>query len=393
MTRWARWAGLAGTGAAAAILLAPVAAQAQETDPRLARIETRVRTLLDSLHRTARFPGASVAFVLPDGRSGAVAVGLADREEGRALTPADRLLAGSIGKTFVSAVALQMVAEGSLRLDDPISRWLGEEPWFDRLPNAHAITVRMLMNHTSGVAEHVQDSVFRAALRGAPDRVWRPEEMVAYVLDRPALFAAGEGWSYADTNYILLGMIVERASGRSFYGLADERLLRPLGLTATSPLMGRVLPGVVPGYAEAAFDLFGVAPRTIRDGRFVFDPQFEWTGGGFVSTPTDLARWAHALYGGRVLPGGYTDTLLVSVPAATGPGERYGLGVQVKPTPLGVAHGHSGWFPGYLSEMQYFPEHRVAVAIQFNTDYGRHLGRPLRVYLAEIARIVVDESS
>ncbi|MET0397523.1 MAG: serine hydrolase domain-containing protein [Longimicrobiaceae bacterium] len=355
---------------------------------RIAAIESRVRARMEELRAAGSFPGATVGFVLPDGSAGEVAVGVADVEAETPMRPGDRMLAGSIGKTFAAALAMQLAAEGRLELDAPVSRWLGGEPWFARVPNAGGITVRMLLNHTSGIEEHVENTAFQAAIRADPDRVWEPAELVAYVLGRPALFPAGEGWSYADTNYILLGMVLERITGTPFYAEADRRFVKPLGLAATGPSDRRVLPGLVPGYIVPEFNPFGFAAKTLEGGRFVVNPQFEWTGGGYAATPRDLARWARALYTGRAFPAAWVDTMLVAVPAATGPGDRYGLGVQVKQTPLGVSYGHSGWFPGYLSEMMYFPAHGIAVAVQVNTDHGRRLGRPLPRLVSEVAAVV-----
>lgn len=364
-------------------------AQDLTPDPQLAAIRDSVEAKLREFHAAGEFPGVTVGYILADGRSGGAAVGLADREAGRTMAPTDRMLAGSIGKTYVAAVALQLVAEGALGLDDPVARWLGEEPWFERLPNARALTVRLLLNHTSGLAEHVQEPAFQAAIVETPARVWRPAELVAYILDRPALFAAAEGWSYADTNYILLGMIIERITGQAFYDEARARLLEPLGLSATTPSDRAVLAGLIPGYIDAAFNPFGLPLKMVEGGRMVVNPQFEWTGGGFVTTAEELARWAKYLYEGYAFPRALVDSALVSVPARTGPGERYGLGVQVKESEFGTTYGHSGWFPGYLSEVRYFPELGIAVAVQFNTDYSRKLGESPRRYLEEVARIVV----
>lgn len=348
-----------------------------------------MRARMEELHAAGSFPGATVGFVLPDGSAGEVAVGTADVEAGTPMRPGDRMLSGSIGKTFAAALAVRLASEGRLELDAPVSRWLGSEPWFVRVPNARDVTVRMLLDHTSGIEEHVQNAEFQAEIRVDPDRVWTPEELVAYVLDRPALFAAGEGWSYADTNYILLGMVLERVTGAPFYEEADRAFVKPLGLAGTGPSDRRDLEGLVPGYIAPEFNPFGFAVKTLADGRFVVNPQFEWTGGGYASTPRDLARWAKAMYEGRAFPAAWVDTMLVSQPARTGPGDRYGLGVQVKRTPVGVAYGHSGWFPGYLSEMMYFPAERIAVAVQFNTDHGQRLGRPLSRHASEMAAVVL----
>jgi D-alanyl-D-alanine carboxypeptidase len=373
---------------------APSAASRAATgDQDLERLRGVVRAKLEELRRAADFPGATAGFVLPDGRASSVSVGLADVEANRPLAPTDRMLSGSIGKTYVAAVVMQLLDEGRLELDARIERWLGGEPWFARLPNARDITLRMLMNHTSGIPEHVLDKNFIAALRAAPDRVWKPEELVAYVLDAKPLFAAGQGWSYADTNYILVGMIVERVTRRTFYEEASRRVLKPLRLRDTLPSTSRRLPGLVPGYSMANSP-FGFEGRTITGGLFRINPQMEWTGGGFVSTAEDLARWAKALYEGKAFKQKYLDEMISSaVPARTGRGDKYGLGVQVRESEWGASYGHGGWFPGYLSEMEYFTEPRLAVAVQFNTDAVRRLKRSPRGYVAEIARVLLADAA
>jgi D-alanyl-D-alanine carboxypeptidase len=129
----------------------------------------------------------------------------------------------------------------------------------------------------------------------------------------------------------------------------------------------------------------------ITGGKFIINPQMEWTGGGLNSTTEDLARWAKALYEGRVLKRSSLEAMLAGVEAKTGRGDKYGLGVQIRQSEWGVSYGHGGWFPGYLSEMEYFPEHKVAIAVQFNTDFGRRIKKGLRQYIADFARLVLGE--
>jgi len=353
-------------------------------------LSRRVHLKLIQLRDAGGFPGVTVGVVAPDGRGMSVSIGYSDLEAERALEPADRMLAGSIGKTFVSAVTLKLVEEGKLDLDDKIEKWLGKESWFDRLPNARQITLRMLMNHTSGIHEHVLNKDFIKALREQPDKIWKPEELVAFILDSKPLFEAGQGWAYADTNYILVGMIFERVSGKTVYGEVDRRILKPFKLKETTPSDSRVIRGLIPGYVSPSSP-FGFEGRTIIDGKFVINPQMEWCGGGFASTAEDLAKWAKVLYEGRFLRQTTVERLLDAVPAKTGEGHKYGLGVQVRMTDWGVTYGHGGWFPGYLSEVEYFPKQRMAIAVQFNTDNFRQLKRNTHGYVLELARVVFGD--
>jgi D-alanyl-D-alanine carboxypeptidase len=296
------------------------------------------------------------------------------------------MLQGSVGKTYFAALAMQLVGEGRLDLDAPVERYVGHDPWYPRVPNAGEITVRHLMTHTSGVMRYEFGEAFIRDLTSQPDKRWRPEELVAYVLDREPSFAAGEGWEYSDTNFILLGMVMEEVTGEACYDLIRARVLEPLGLHETVPSDSRRVPGLVMGYAGPD-NPFGGADEVLgADGRFVFNPQFEWAGGGFASTASDLARWARALYTGRAFDPELLPVMLEGVPARLGPGSRYGLGVILRDTPAGPSRGHSGFFPGYLTEMAYFPEADVAVALQVNTSVPSALGRPPFEVLVELAR-------
>jgi len=320
---------------------------------------------LDSLRATGHFPGVTLGVTFADGRSIALASGEADTARHIAMRPTARMLQGSVGKTYVAAVAMQLVAEGKLDLDAKIERYLGREAWFGRLPNAHDITVRQLMRHTSGLVRYEFQPAATAALRADPFRVWTPEDRLAYIFDSKPPFAAGQGWEYSDTNYIVLGMIIERLLGESYYAAVEKRVLRPLGLSNTIPSDKPELPGVVNGYAGPNNDLGGY-DASMRDGRLLVNPQFEWTGGGIASTADDLSRWAKLLYEGKAFDPKLLPTMLDAVPARLGPNTSYGLGVIVRQTPDGPLWGHSGFFPGYATEMIYNPATRVAAAIQVN---------------------------
>lgn len=351
-------------------------------------VRQAVQAKLDSLYATGTFPGATVGVALPDGSVLGFAVGQADTAADVPMRPGDRMLAGSVGKTYVAAVALQLVDEGRLRLDEPISTWLGDREWFARLPNARDITVRMLMNHTSGVVRYEFNPRFTQDLTAAPDRMWEPEEQIAYVLDSDPPFAAGQGWTYSDTNYILLGLIIEEITGTTLNAQIGRRVLDPLGLEETRPSDSRRLPGLVQGYAGPD-NPFGGTDAMIHDGVFAINPQFEWAGGGYYTSAADLAKWAKALYEARAFSRRMLEQATSGTPArGLGQGARYGLGVIISDTPLGPAWGHSGFFPGYLTEVRYFPEHGFAVAVQVNTSHGRPFGRGPGAAAQELAAVI-----
>ncbi len=353
----------------------------------------------------AGFPGASAALALPDGSTIAVVAGVTEPGGGRPLATRDRMLVGSTGKTFVTAVAHRLVAEGRLDLDASLAdvfdaprtapdggagrsaRADAAPAWLDRLPCGRGVTVRQLLRHESGLPRYVFRDAFARTLAAEPDRVWRPEELLAFVEDAPPLFGPGDGWAYSDTNYVVVGLVLEHVTGRAFYELAREGFVEPLALVDTVPTNGRRVPGLVQGTILAGRALGGVGPRLLDEhGAATYNLQFEWCGGGWASTPTDLARWARALYGGAAIDAPYLDTLLDAVDApGLGPGTRYGLGVMLRDTPLGELRYHDGFMPGHLTTLGFLPDHDVGVALQLNADDERVLGRPRRELLVELA--------
>jgi len=373
-------------GLLAALIVAAQSATPVQPQP----LRARIQTYLDEWRGSASFRGAAVGVVLEGGTAFGGTTCVADRATQAPLKTDDLMMAGSTGKTFFAALAVQLIEARRLELDAPISKYLGTRPWFARLPNARDITVRMLMTHTSGLVRYEMNPKFTADLRAQPDKAWTPDEEIAYLLDSTPPFAAGQGWDYSDTNYIVLGTIMEQITGTTVYEEVRRRFLQPLKLTRVVPTTSRRIPGLVPGYAGAR-DPLGLPDEVISNGQFVVNPQFEWTGGGYATSALDLARWGHALYAGSAISASARALMIdAAVPARLGPETRYGLGVIVRPTtPAGRAWGHSGFFPGYVTEMIHFPDTGVTLAIQVNSSDGRATGsrRPLRV-LYDLARMV-----
>jgi len=369
-------------------LLATAIVCGQTTSANTTALKNALQLKLGEWHKAGSFPGATLGVVLANGESFGLAVGVSDRETKRPMMPNDRMLAGSVGKTFAAATALQLVKEGKIGLDDKIEKYLGREPWFPRLPNAKDITVRQLMNHTSGLVRYEFKEQFTKDLTANPDKVWKPAELVAYLLDEKPPFEAGKGWDYSDTNYIVLGMIIERVTGKKLYDEADRRLIKPLKLTDTIPQDGPRLKGVVQGYAGPN-NPFGGSDAMIVNGTFIINPQFEWTGGGYVSTAQDLARWAKMIYEGKAFSPDLLPQVVEGVPAPMlGRDTKYGLATIIRQTPMGISYGHSGFFPGYLTDMTYFPQQKVAVAVQVNTSVARNLGKPLGRFVVEVMEVI-----
>jgi D-alanyl-D-alanine carboxypeptidase len=251
--------------------------------------------------------------------------------------------------------------------------------------------VKQLMNHTSGLVRYEFNPKATAVLRAEPMKRWTPEERLSYLFDTKADFLPGQGWDYSDTNYIVVGMIIERLTGESYDRNLRRRILEPLRLGNTVPADNPAVPGIANGYAGPKNELGGYDGSLDQAGHLRVNPQFEWTGGGVASTTSDLARWGALLYQGKAFDPALLPRMLDFVPSRLGPNVRYGLGVIGRETPLGPAWGHSGFFPGYATELLYFPDHRVAAAVQVNqTDpYPRTLV-PL---LIDLVRSALDQRS
>lgn len=357
-------------------------------------VEQRIAGILNAFHKETGLPGATIGYVLPDGTGNSVSVGYADKDRDIPMREDHRLMAGSTGKTFFAALALQLVDEGELDIEEKISQWLGDEAWFDRLPNANDITLRMLMNHTSGWPRYIEQPALVQAIVDDPDIYFQPGEQLSYIYDLEPLFPAGEDWAYSDTNYIAVALIIEKVTGDSCYNLIHQRILRPNELWDIIPTVTRDLTGMACGYVNVEANLFQLKQENvIRQGRFVFNPQMEWGGGGFASTPGCLARWAYLLYSGDILSSAMKKEMRTTVEAKLGPGSRYGLGLMQRSSDHGLVIGHSGYFPGYLTDMSYFVEHDIALVIQVNTTkMSREMNpRTMQKLLDDCAQSILEK--
>ena len=343
-----------------------------------ATLRARIQMRLDSFHRAGSFPGATLAISLADGRTVGFATGVADTARRQPMPVSARMPQGSVGKTYYAALAWRLIHSGRLDPDALASRYLGHEPWWRRIPNADSIRIRDLLRHTSGVMRYEFKESFLRDLRREPYAKRDPLSLLEYVYDEKAPFPAGAGWEYSDTNYFLLGLIIERLEGLPLQTLVDARLLQERALRNTVANRGPAIPGVVQGYAGPDNPFGGSDAIIGADGRFTFDPSFEWAGGGYSSTAADLARWAQNLYSGRVVDSSLVRRAVDAAVPAPGLGRnaRYGWGVIVRDSvadgaALGAVYGHSGFFPGYQTDMRWYRKPGVAVVVMVNSSAAR----------------------
>jgi D-alanyl-D-alanine carboxypeptidase len=323
---------------------------------------------LDELRTRAGFPGATASILLADGRVLDAASGWADSDHRQPLTPASRMPAGSVGKTFVAAAILQTVDDGVLDLDSPIEKWIGQESWFPRLPNARGLTLRLLLSHRSGVPDP-DETAFMKAITTDLEKTWTPEDLLEFVLDRKPRSRAGTRYFYTDMNYIIAGAVFEHAVGRPLFEEIDRRLVKPFALGRTTPAGKRDMSDVVAGRLDMKgneYRKFGLVDTTIRNGQFTFNAQAEYAGGGMTSTSHDLAQWAAILWSGRAFSAARLADMLDGKPAEKN--VKYGLGVEIVASQRGPLYAHDGWMFGYVAVIFYLADEHLGAAIQVNSD-------------------------
>lgn len=312
--------------------------------------------------------GVSAAVIDAHGGAMFAHAGRVDRTSGERIGADTRFLSGSVGKTIAAAVAVQLVLDGELSLDERIRDYLGRESWFSSLKNGEAITVRMLLNHSAGVPSYLDDRAFFLSQRWRRKKGFAPEELIAFVAQDEPSGEPGRHFAYSDTHYILLGLIIEKATGRRYYDLAREMLIVPMGLTSTTPLTGLDHPGLATGYQRSgvARMIAGVSGPSVSKSRLVAVLDYEWTGGGFVTTPADLARLYHALFATPRFSAIASMMLSDDNVNPISEGRGYGLGVFVRERPEGDRLSHGGDFRGYGSFVVFDRETGLTVAVMTN---------------------------
>lgn len=282
--------------------------------------------------------------------------GLADTRSGRALRVTDRFRAGSNTKTFVATVALQLVGEDKLRLDDTVEHWLpGVLSYGDH------VTVRQLLNMTGGVPDYVpalehamvQDTATRT-------RTYSPRDLVGMVADTPD-FEPGTSWNYSTTGYVLAGMIIEHATGNHLGHELEQRIFQPTGMRDT------YLPGTTTAIRGSHAHGYGDVRGTLRD-LTDFNASAGWAGGGAVTTANDMARFWRRLLGGKLLAPAQLDAMKTTVPIRRGVPLSYGLGLMKFEIHCRTLWGNGGDLPGFSSEFLNTEDGKVQSGVIVNVN-------------------------
>ncbi len=333
-----------------AAVVAAGGGQAQDLAPWL-------QNAVDSERVAWKVPGVSAAVILGDGSHWAGVSGRSFVAPDQSVASDTGFVVGSITKTFIASLILELRDDGVLALDDPLANWLPD------YPNAANITIRQLLSHTSGVFDYFNHTDYPGAVYGNPGKSWTPTEILTRFAHAP-YFAPGTGYHYSNTNYILLGLIAEAAGGAPVGQQLRTRFWKPLGLDDTH------IQSEGPPPASAARGYWW------SDGRFIdkgdqsgYRPTrsaatVAWSVGDVVASATDIADWANSLYGGEVLS---PASLAEMTDWQANPGDgHYGLGVRVQEYGGRQMLGHTGSIRGYTSVVWYVPSEDATFVVLTN---------------------------
>jgi D-alanyl-D-alanine carboxypeptidase len=367
------WRTAAAALALAALVPAPAAAQGpQVSDAAQAQLCASSLTAIDQAVAATLAQG-SPGMALGVSHRGrtllARGYGLANLEHGAPLTADSPFLLASVTKQFTAAALLLLVQDGRIRLDDPLARFVPE------LPQAANVTIRQLLLQTSGLPDYAEDPAGTAAKSVARTL----PEMIAWIarLEPAHHFPPGTGWRYSNTNYVLLGAVIERASGSSLADFFRTRLFAPAGLTHTAWDDPRdVVPGRVQGYRRSR-----AAPSGFANADWI-SPTNPGPAGGLRTTITDLLRWSDALNGGRILSteslrtmteagrlaDGRTTRFGMPIEWQQGMNADYGMGVFITPVERDSRIWHSGDVDGFSTLLVHYPRRQIAIAMMINSQ-------------------------
>ncbi len=333
------------------------------SDPSIPAVALQAR--LEKIRTKLKIPGVSVAILWDDGRRWLGASGMRNMAAEKPMTTGTAFALASISKTLTAAVVLQLVEEGQLSLDQKVA------PLLPAFGLDSRITVRMLLDHTSGLGDYFLNVGIDRPLQRQPDAAWSAERTWAYVPKKHA--KPGKRWIYSNANYLLLGELVTKVTGRPLSTEVRDRLLDPLGLETAwyqgveEPRVGGTLAYRLVARAGGGVRYMPVAPAgDVMPFRSVVTAAAG--AGSIAATALDAARWMQAWGGDGVVSAQTHQEMLADVARTTklGAAIPYGLGIQALPIAGRPALGHSGRFLGFRNVARYLPEEGVTIAVLTN---------------------------
>lgn len=343
----------------------------------------RLQSLLDQ-YVALGIPGISALIRDKDG-VWVGASGLADISQKIPMEPCMVSKAASITKTFIGTLTLKLAEEGYFSLDDPLGKWL-KGSYMDRVKNARESTIRMCLNHTTGIADVIEDNGFYLNVLNHPDKKWKPVELLEYVYDDAPEYPAGTDATYSNTNFVFLAMVIEAATGQDHAKLLREKVLEPLGLTDTYYYWHDPLPK---NTAQGYFDLY--------NNNTIINVTNYNTGsgngyGGVYSNVFDLQKFIEALVRDKtVLQPESLNQMLTFTDSVETSNRANGLGIFkdfLERAPNEYAYGHRGRDLGYTADMFWFPEQDITMVYFMN--YGTDAESGLKKHFRAFRKALVD---
>jgi len=332
---------------------------------------------LDKSFAASKAPGVIAGVWVPGEGSYVATRGFADPATREPMRAADHMRIGSNTKTFTVTALLVLAKEEKIVLDDPVSKYFGF------VPNGKAITLRMLANMTSGLFNYTEDEAWVKKILADPKRTWTPRELVDVALAHPPYFEPGKGWHYSNTNTVLLGMVIEKVTGKPIARVFQEKLYKPLGLTQTSWPTGSGMPApFAHGYTMQTLD-GKQADATFRN------PSWAFTAGQLVSSLADLRKWVESYATGSLLTPELQKERLtwVTFPPNT-PQRAYGMGIGIDRGWL----GHTGELPGYNTGAYYLPDRKATIVVMVNSDIPVGNVNPATPIMRELIRVIAPQN-
>ncbi|MFD9124178.1 serine hydrolase domain-containing protein [Kitasatospora sp. NPDC059571] len=341
-------------------------------DPELA---ARLDAAVADVRQQAGIPGAVVGLWMPGRGSYVRATGVADTTTGRPMSTDVFVRIGSETKTFTVTALLELVDDRRIRLDDPISAYV------HGVPDGRHITLRQLAGMRSGLFPYTADPDFAKALESDPSRSFTPREVLAYGFKNENTFAPGAQFQYSNTNLVLLGLVIERVSGRGLADFIRQRVLRPARLRHTLFPAGAEFPEPHPrGYTNQTLS------GQVQDATD-WNPSWAWAAGAMISDLHDLRHWAEVVATGALLRPETQRERLTTLPTGF-PGTSYGLGIFE----TGGWIGHNGSIPGYETVTVYLPSQRATLVIMINTDISVQGQEPSTLLARAITEIATPDN-
>lgn len=297
------------------------------------------------------------------------ASGKADLYNSVDMKPCNISRVGSTVKMFTAVTVLKLIEEGKLNLDDKISSYL-QGDLIDKIENADKATIRQLLQHSSGIYNYIQNLQFQTASTNDLIREWKAEDLLKYAYNQKSYFQPDEDIRYSNTNYILLGLLIEKIEGKPFYKVFEEKLFIPLGLTLTKFAAENPVPdGIVRGYIDLYSNL------QVIESTYYSGWDYYTADGGLISNPYDMNVFFRALMNGQIINSSSLNEMLIwktpnEIDQSFFP-ISYGLGIFKIETPQGIAYMHSGDAIGYYANMIYFPADSTTIVYAVNSNYGK----------------------